>query len=213
MSLCPACGNENRPAARYCCFCGNMLATPSPSTLPSEEQQDQAVEATPPPIHDNSEELTAILDVTPPEPAQPLPGPDTPAPQTPTQAVTEPSTDQSLWNKRFRLLRQTSQPDDPQFYEAEDTLRCPDCLALQDQPAPQFCQECGLELNRWPVVRLYEIPEPPPPETTGEWFSENGKFYRVELVVNISCQPPATPLIWIHSTLSSLLSLTMPVLD
>lgn len=193
MSLCPACGNENRPAARYCCFCGNMLATPSPSTLPSEEQQDQAVEATPHPIMDNSEELTVILDVAPPEPEQSLPDPEVP-----TQAVTKPATDHSLWNKRYRLLRQTSQPDDPPPYEAEDTLRCPDCLALQDQPAPQFCQQCGLELNRWPIVRLYEIPEPPPPETTGEWFSENGKFYRVELVENISGQPPAPPIIHIQ---------------
>jgi serine/threonine protein phosphatase PrpC len=105
--------------------------------------------------------------------AEPTPGP-----------VNAPLETGTILQERYRIVGVLAQEPEATLYEAEDLRMCWNCSALQADVEGQFCEACGAERVKKPMLRLREtflIGEPEYAEGGGR-FQQNERLYVVEAV-------------------------------
>lgn len=162
---CVVCGEENRPGAVFCRFCGQTL-TDEASNLAESSSSTDPTEIFPAAAAGSFQEGETELEIFPEEDTDRL-------------EVLE--VGQVLQN-RFQITRVIAEEQDSILYEAEDRLRCWNCQAVQFESISRFCEVCGAEMVQRP--RVYLRAQPLDQElqiAEREWFQIDNLAYQVEI--------------------------------
>lgn len=188
MELCPFCGTENRPHARFCHACGRELPTERPPHPPASSSETGTPNAPTEPLAPEPsvppppEPLVSPTAVTVPEEleTQALATPS----QVPPSALPTPLA-------RFRLLHLLSEETEGRVYEAEDLLTCWNCHHLQTEAGMNFCEECGAALEQKVHVRLQEKAALDWPPSDENHIVIEGQGY--EILTPVAPSPASSP--------------------
>ena len=162
MAVCPACGTENRDAAKFCHACGNPLAASQemPSAPEGEEGADWVAEE-------------PAIEVELPDPRTEL-----------LVGVWPPG---ALVQERYEIIGLVARQADHATYRVYDRGRCSACGAClesaeeaEDSASVGFCPECGAELAQ-PATCLLREWLTPPETIEGETFESAGRAFSVEV--------------------------------
>lgn len=179
MAFCIACGDRNRPGARYCRTCGAVME------LLKEEKG--LLERLPSAANGTAGEEQSAISGQVLSLAQPG---DTIPIHTAPEEVTRPAPG-ALIGARFLVRAVLESGQGSLLLDAEDVCACWSCAALQTQPNQRYCETCGAELSRWPRVTLAEIPGGGEQLITGVRLVEHqGRIFLVEAAQE--ARPPAS---------------------
>lgn len=149
---CPTCGEENRPGARFCAHCGQLLV----DMLPTEGQAEAALPMALADVQtlgaDKQGEEADEVD-TVGETAVPHPMPESKPATLPTGLYLA---------GRYQIVEQVTAPDaQPPTYLARDWGQCPACAAELEQPyasdTAEFCTACGKLLDTPVICQLQQV--------------------------------------------------------
>ncbi len=212
---CPSCGNENRPGAKFCRFCGLTLPAAEPFEWvpqPVDSHADITV-VPPPPAQHTSDDPFSTKIFGPPELSAESPTPaastlrtqeEEIAPEIPAETTN--SLPDHLLSTEINpadapaVVDLPSEPELPEIpgepapplilLPGATLARCWSCGAEQTDFDPRFCEMCGMELSSHPLVILRQTPLLP--LEGPNIFQADGFTYQVEPGTEIA-QPPGPP--------------------